>query len=209
MSGSPLALWMNGERVGRWWSTRSGEARLEYDRTWRESRIGRPISLSLPFAADDTVLRGDVVERWFDNLLPDSETIRRRLGAMHSVDSRDAHALLGAIGRDCVGALHLCPESEAPSRVDVITGHRITDAEVADHLLRVVAPLPFGSPEVSPRDFRISLAGAQEKTALLWHDGGWHIPTGATPTTHILKLPMGQVGAMQADFRSSVENEWL
>ena len=209
MSIRPLALWMNGEFVGRWWSTRSGEGRLEYDRTWRTSRIGRPLSLSLPFAAEDAVLRGDVVDRWFDNLLPDSDAIRRRLGVMHRVDARDAHALLGAIGRDCVGALQVCPEDEPPSRVDTITCRPMTDADVAHHLLQVASPVSFGSPVASPRDFRISLAGAQEKSALLWHDGQWCIPTGATPTTHILKLPMGQVGAMQADFRSSVENEWL
>jgi serine/threonine-protein kinase HipA len=55
----------------------------------------------------------------------------------------------------------------------------------------------------------VALAGAQEKTALLWHEGQWHHPTGATPTTHIFKLPLGRVGNMQADLSTSVENEWL
>jgi serine/threonine-protein kinase HipA len=32
---------------------------------------------------------------------------------------------------------------------------------------------------------------------------------GATPTTHIFKLPLGRVGHMQADLSTSVENEWL
>ena len=44
---------------------------------------------------------------------------------------------------------------------------------------------------------------------MLWHRGQWHRPTGSTPTTHILKLPMGLVGNMRADMRTSVENEWL
>jgi len=44
---------------------------------------------------------------------------------------------------------------------------------------------------------------------LLWHEGRWQRPLGSTPTTHILKLPLGLVGAMQADMRTSVENEWL
>jgi len=57
--------------------------------------------------------------------------------------------------------------------------------------------------------FRISIAGAQEKTALLRIKSKWHEPRGATPTTHILKLPLGSVGAMQADLSESVENEWL
>ena len=34
-------------------------------------------------------------------------------------------------------------------------------------------------------------------------------PRGATPTTHILKLPLGLVGNMRADMRTSVYNEWL
>jgi len=56
---------------------------------------------------------------------------------------------------------------------------------------------------------RISLAGAQEKTALLWHNNQWCEPLGETPTTHIFKLPMGLVGNMKADMEASVENEWL
>lgn len=58
-------------------------------------------------------------------------------------------------------------------------------------------------------DFRFSLAGAQEKTALLWHEGAWHIPLGATPTTHIFKLPLGLAGNTRYDLQHSVENEWL
>jgi len=45
-----------------------------------------------------------------------------------------------------------------------------------------------------------------EKTALLRHKGQWLRPLGATPTTHIIKLPMGLVGNMQADMRTSVYN---
>jgi len=55
----------------------------------------------------------------------------------------------------------------------------------------------------------VSPAGAQEKTALLYLDGPWHHPHGATPTSHILKLPMGLVGNMKLDLRHLIENEWL
>jgi serine/threonine-protein kinase HipA len=58
-------------------------------------------------------------------------------------------------------------------------------------------------------DLRLSIAGAQEKTALLRHDEQWIYPAGSTPTTHIFKLPLGLVGNMQADMRTSIENEWL
>jgi serine/threonine-protein kinase HipA len=57
---------------------------------------------------------------------------------------------------------------------------------------------------------RLSIAGAQEKTALLWHEGQWLIPHGSTPTTHIFKLPLGHLGIdRRLDLSSSVENEWL
>jgi serine/threonine-protein kinase HipA len=58
-------------------------------------------------------------------------------------------------------------------------------------------------------DFRISIAGAQEKTALTWFEGRWCRPRGSTPTTHIMKLPMGLVGNMRLDLSHSIENEWL
>jgi serine/threonine protein kinase HipA of HipAB toxin-antitoxin module len=37
----------------------------------------------------------------------------------------------------------------------------------------------------------------------------WYRPHGATPTTHILKLPLGLVGNFRGDLSDSVENEWL
>jgi serine/threonine-protein kinase HipA len=58
-------------------------------------------------------------------------------------------------------------------------------------------------------DFRISLAGAQEKTALTKIGRHWYKPLGSTPTTHILKLPLGLVGNRKLDLTHSVDNEWL
>jgi serine/threonine-protein kinase HipA len=57
------------------------------------------------------------------------------------------------------------------------------------------------------RDFRISVAGAQEKTALLWYEGQWLRPRGITPTTHLFKT---QIGALPngLDLSNSVENEY-
>ena len=58
-------------------------------------------------------------------------------------------------------------------------------------------------------DFRISIAGAQEKTALLWHNQQWCLPTGPTPTSHIFKLPIGVIHNNNIDLSESCENEWL
>ena len=40
-------------------------------------------------------------------------------------------------------------------------------------------------------DFRLSLAGAQEKMARLFRKGKWYEPKGQTATSHILKKKMG------------------
>lgn len=55
--------------------------------------------------------------------------------------------------------------------------------------------------------FRISVAGAQEKTALLWHDGRWIKPHGTTPTTHLIKTQIGKLPG-GIDLSDSVENEY-
>jgi serine/threonine-protein kinase HipA len=76
--------------------------------------------------------------------------------------------------------------------------------------LRAVTASPaFGAGADPGGNFRISIAGAQEKTALLYMGGVWHRPLNATPTTHILKLPLGIIGNFRGDFSHSVENEWL
>jgi len=203
-----LGLWMNGERVGSWRIARRGAMELLYDPAWMASPNGRPLSLSLPYRFDRAALRGDAVRCYFDNLLPDSETIRQRLASRFRTASAGPFDLLAAIGRDCVGALQLLPEGEAPGRVRAIEGTPLDEAQIEQVLLQAAGSAAAG-PGADDDDFRISLAGAQEKTALLLHQGRWLRPHGATPTTHIFKLPMGLVGNRRADFQTSVENEWL
>ena len=202
-----LAVWANGERVGTW-SLNDGEHRFQYADSWPRSAAARPLSLSLPLTPGNVPHRGDVVLNFFDNLLPDSDTIRRRLRDKFSTASTDTFALLSAVGRDCVGAVQLLPTDEEPVGFDRIEATPLDEAGVEQAINRAVTGgRVLGLQE--PDDFRISIAGAQEKTALLWHSGQWMRPLGATPTTHIFKLPLGLVGNVRADMSDSVENEWL
>lgn len=202
-----LNLWMNGQWVGTWTVAKNRPQEVQYSAAWVESDSARVLSLSLPFQPANRPHEGKNVENFFDNLLPDSDDIRKRLQQKFHAASGRPFDLLNAIGRDCVGAIQLLPENEEPGEWNKIVATPLTEPQTEAVLNAVVtAPLP-GQNE--PDDFRISIAGAQEKTALLWHEGAWHIPKGATPTTHILKLPLGLVGNMQADMSTSVENEWL
>jgi len=205
-----LGLWMNGEFVGTWKVTSGGEDILEYDPGWKTAPHGRPLSLSLPLTPGTAPHRGEVVRAYFDNLLPDSQDIRARAASRFHARSTGAFDLLAQIGRDCVGALQILPDGTAPGDVAIVEATPLDESEVAAILRGTVAPSAFaGAAARADDDFRISIAGAQEKTALLYLDGQWCRPHGATPTTHILKLPMGLVGNMQLDLSHSIENEWL
>lgn len=206
MAFPALDLWMNGEYVGVWFWTRGGVPVLRYDPTWLRSPQVRPLSLSLPIPAGGNELRGPTVEHYFDNLLPDSTRIRERLRRRFRIAGGSAAELLAAIGRDCVGALQLMPAGEAPPPFDRVETQALTETQVAHALRQVTVDTPDTDADA---DLRISIAGAQEKTALLRIGQCWHRPLGATPTTHILKLPLGLIGNLRADMRHSVENEWL
>ena len=202
-----LNIWMNGLPVGYWETTRQGE-RLSYSEEWLADEQSRPLSLSLPFLPGNAPYQGPIVTNYFDNLLPDNDAIRRRLALRHQTGGTDAFRLLAKLGRDCAGAIQLLPEEEAPSDVYEIHGEALDAAGVARRLRNITSAQALGQDD-HDADLRLSIAGSQEKTALLRHGGQWLLPHGSTPTTHILKLPLGLVGHMQADMRTSVENEWL
>ena len=200
---------MNGEFVGTWSAQPHGREVLHYADAWVASPQGRPLSLSLPFTPGNPPQRGEAVRTYFENLLPDSKEIRERVARRYQAGSTNAFALLAEVGRDCVGALQVVPGPEAPDGDQEVNAIPMSDAEIAQLLRNTLAPGPLGRDAAEDDAFRISIAGAQEKSALLWYDGRWCRPHGATPTTHILKLPLGLVANMSFDMRDSVENEWL
>jgi serine/threonine-protein kinase HipA len=201
-----LHVWMNGLHVGVWSSLRTGTPVFRYDERWVHADEGRALSLSLPFTADREH-RGDVVTHYFENLLPDSAAIRRRLRSRFRARSIEAFDLLAAVGRDCVGAVQLLPEGVAPEGWNQVEVEPLDEAAVERALAAVTSESPLGQRDDD--DLRLSIAGAQEKTALLRMGRRWYRPRGATPTTHILKLALGLVGNLRADMSTSIENEWL
>lgn len=205
-----LNIWANGLLVGQWRLPARGQMEFQYDPSWLSSAEARPLSLSMPINLDGLPLKDEAIGFYFDNLLPDSEPIRKRLQSRFHTASRDAFDLLAAIGRDCVGAVQLLPEDATPENVFTIQAEPIDDNVIEQLLASTVSLTSHGLTADGDADtLRISIAGAQEKTALTWHNEMWCKPRGTTPTTHIFKLPLGLIGNRQADMRTSVENEWL
>ncbi|MDR1011031.1 MAG: HipA domain-containing protein [Opitutaceae bacterium] len=142
-------------------------------------------------------------------LLPDSDAIRTRIRSRFATDSADTFDLRAEIGRDCVGAVQLLPEGMGPTVFDRIETEVLSGTEVEQQIAVGLSSGRVLGQGMYPDDLRISIAGAQEKTALLFHRGNWRRPLDATLSTHILKLPPGIVGHLQMDMQSPVENEWL
>ena len=198
----PLRVFMNQRPVGRLLKEPSGAIAFAYDESWLAWEKAIPVSLSLPLRED--LYKGAPVSAVFENLLPDSDALRQRVAVKVGAEGIDAYSLLARIGRDCVGALQFLPGEKTLEVSSEIRGHVVTDEEI-ERILHDLTRAPLGLER--DQEFRISIAGAQEKTALLWHESKWWKPAGTTPTTHILKKQMGTL-PNGLDLSNSVENEF-
>ena len=200
---APLRVYLNNRHVGHLLKEPSGAIEFRYDQSWLDWENSFPVSLSLPLQED--TYRGEPVVAVFENLLPDSDSLRRRVAERVAARGTDVYSLLAAIGHDCVGALQfIAGDAEPNTDSTKIDGEPVDDVTI-DKILRNLAQAPLGLDRED--EFRISLAGAQEKTALLYHEGKWLKPHGTTPTTHLFKTQIGQL-PNGIDLSNSVENEF-
>lgn len=177
-----LVTWMNNERVGELVKLANGAHQFRYEPRWLQNPRARPLSLSLPLQFGN--ITSDSVFNYFDNLLPDSPLVRDRIVKRYQARSKQPFDLLAEVGRDSVGAVTLLPEGAALA-TGALTWEALDDARLDALLTAYRADIPLGMIN-GQEEFRISVAGAQEKTALLKMDDRWCIPTATTPTTHII-----------------------
>lgn len=175
------------QEMGRFVRDARGRVTLTYADEWRDADDAFPLSLSMPLtqrehghAKTDPFLWG---------LLPDNEAILSRWGRRFHVSARNSFGLVAAVGEDCAGAVQFV----RPDRLSAILGHAPSPVEWLDEAgvaQRLRALREDQAAWRAPRDTgQFSLAGAQPKTALLFQDGRWGVPSGRIPTTHIFKPP--------------------
>jgi serine/threonine-protein kinase HipA len=162
-----------------------GRLRFDYDDAYRQRTGATPLSLSMPTQVSSHPDR--VITPWLWGLLPDNQAVLERWARQFQVSASSPFSLLATpIGEDCAGAVRFAP----PDQGDRVLGRSgdvtwLTKRGVAERLrdLREDSTAWLG------RSFtgQFSLAGAQAKTALFFEDGRWGVPSGSTPTTHILK----------------------
>lgn len=202
---SVLKVCLNGRLVGYYKKGRRGEKTFNYALTWLDEPRAIALSRSLPLT--EKTYSGDVVSYYFENLLPDSEDILRKIAERTGAAGRDAYNLLHEIGRDCVGALQFLPEDIVIKEVETPKGRILTEENIIS-ILDNLGRAPLGIE--SDGGFRISLAGAQEKVAFLKQNSHWLEPEGLSPTTHIFKPEIGTISwdGSDIDFTDSVANEY-
>ncbi|MBA3535951.1 MAG: HipA N-terminal domain-containing protein [Tatlockia sp.] len=167
-SNQILNILMNGILIGALEKTKQGGLIFTYDQRWLNTPGARPVSLSLPLISQQ--FSGDVVYNFFDNLLPDNQQIRARIQAKFHIPTGQPFDLLASIGRDCVGAIQII-EGKVPDFKKEINFEPLNEKQIAS-ILRNYQNNPLGMTDIN-EEFRISIAGAQEKTAFLYHKKNW------------------------------------
>ncbi len=189
--------------VGDLVQTDAGRLQFRYDAAWIEER-GSPLSISLPVQSEPFGHRA--TEPFFGGLLPE-EGVRERVARYLGVTAHNDFALLEQIGGECAGAVTLTPvgpdaESDVANKVGAVAApakppHPLEDKELA----QLLDDLPR-RPLLAGGERRLSLAGAQDKVAVILVDDRLALPTGTEPSTHILKTPI-------QGFDGTVPNELL
>lgn len=187
MSKELIAL-LGDSEVGKVLQNAHGRLSFAYADDWRHAHNAYPISISMPLAAAQH--QHAKIEPFLWNLLPDNEVILDRWGERFQVSARNAFALIGAVGEDCAGAVRFVP----PNRLGDVIGEGDGDVEWLDEAavaarLRALREDPSAWRRRADSG-QFSLAGAQPKTALLFVEQRWGLPSGRIPTTHILKPAM-------------------
>ena len=166
---------------------------FSYDADYLASASACPISLSLPLQAKP--FNSWETRLFFENLLP-PVVVRRKLEKIIHHDSDNYYAFLKVLGGDCAGAIALYPEDVDPrAREDVL---RELSEDEADEIFRSLPDSPLLQGVVE--NYRISVAGAQDKLVVRMHDGRFFLPLYGTASTHIVKPRMARC-------EHSVENE--
>jgi serine/threonine-protein kinase HipA len=171
--------------AGRLTRLPGGRLRFDYDPAYQRRPTPTPLSLSMPVQVASHP--DQVITAWLWGLLPDNDRVLQRWARdFHASASSPFSLLATPVGEDCAGAVRFA----LPSELDRVLGRSgkvtwLSEEDIAQRLreLREDSTTWLG------RSFtgQFSLAGAQAKTALLLQDGRWGVPSGSTPTTHILK----------------------
>jgi serine/threonine-protein kinase HipA len=176
MNGREGAVWYEDRRVGTLREDERHAWRFHYDAGWLDD--GFPLSVRLPLSIGDEEVEAHA---FFQGLLPEGRA-RQRICRQRGVAPEDDVGLLLAIGEDTAGAFSILPGGQEP-RLETTP----PDPLSVDELNQLIRSLGAEAP-LRGEGQRFSLAGAQDKQAVIFDGESWAWPDRANPSTHILKF---------------------
>ena len=189
-----LIVYLRDSRIGFIeFDSDANSREFSYDAAYLASSEARPISLSLPLQPEP--FNSWQTRLFFENLLP-PEVVRRKLEKIIHHDHDNYFAFLKVLGGDCAGAISLYPEDVDPLRQEDVL--RELSEDEADDIFRALPQSPLLQGVVD--NYRISVAGAQDKLVVRLRGGRISLPLFGSASTHIVKPGMVRC-------EHSVENE--
>lgn len=181
-----LVVHLGGRIAGHFSRRDADHIDFSYSSDWVDAwRAGQAhqISVSLPVSPSDVKLDATA---FVAGLLPDSARHRTLIAEELGIgDDPSDFAFLSRIGRDSAGALMILPEDQGVNRSAAPGVDWLSDAELADHLRSLPRrPLLIDEDE----GIVLSLAGVNDKAAVIYRKGGIGLPKNGMPSTHIIKV---------------------
>ena len=180
----PLNVYRSGRLIGRL-DMYESEAfyGFTYDEQYLSSPDSAPLSVSLPLSSRR--YSGTETLPYFEGLLPEG-SVRDEVARRFHVSGNSPAKLISVLGRDCAGDVSVV-ELDDPDQPPAVG-----DYEPLPDALRQIAQQPLRQVSQLRSEYRLSLAGGQEKVALYHDEGkplddGWFAPLNGSPSNCIVK----------------------
>lgn len=153
---------------------------FQYDKTWLAFKDRFPLSLAL--ALEEKIHGHLETKSFFENLIPEGE-IKDLLESHGKSSIKSEFGFLQEFGGDCAGAFKVMPEKVKISKtiiprkelkLNVIYNYLNKKQSLTDVIL-------------NKEGGKFSLAGAQDKFAVIFDKNKIYLPLDGSPTTHIIK----------------------
>ncbi len=175
-----LVVYFQEKVVGHLEFDKEERLSFKYDSSWLSLEDRFPLSLALPLG--EKTFSHLETKSYFENLLPEGE-IKDLLEAHGKSSIRSEFGFLQQFGGDCAGAFKILPENVKLSKIarprkelklDVIYKYLSEKKSLTDVIL-------------NKEGGKFSLAGAQDKFAVIFEKYKIYLPLDGSPTTHIIK----------------------
>ena len=174
-----LDVFLLDQKVGQFKD--DGRLSFAYDPAYLKQAGARALSLAMPLT--EALYEHNVCHAVFGGMLPEGD-VRAHLAKALGVSERNDFSLLAEIGGECAGAVSMWPPEGPRAKAGARSKRRILTEQELEGLFKKLPTRPL----LTGEGVRLSLAGAQNKLALVIDEGQLILPAEEEPSTYILKI---------------------